>query len=80
MKKRKERSPLIADIERPHPTVAEPFGDGLGADPLNVRLGDSWSDFVRDATEPDDHDKPKDSRSRGGVPLLDDMKGILQWE
>ena len=79
MKKRKERSPLIADIERQHPTVAE-RADGLGAEPLNVRLSDSWSDFVRDATAPDDRDKPKDSRSRGGVPLLDDMKGILQWE
>lgn len=79
MKKRKERSPLIADIERQHPTVAE-LGDGLGAAPLNVRLGDSWSDFVRGGDVLDDQDKPKDSRSRGGVPLLDDMKGILQWE
>jgi hypothetical protein len=80
MKKRKERSPLIADIERPHPTVAEGIGDGLGEEPLNIRLGDSWSDFVRGADAPADQDKPKDSRSRGGVPLLDDMKGILQWE
>lgn len=79
MKKRKERSPLIVDIERQHPTVAEP-GDGLGATPLNVRLGDSWSDFVRDGDVLDDQDKSKDSRSRGGVPLLDDMRGILQWE
>jgi hypothetical protein len=52
----------------------------LGAAPLNVRLGDSWSDFVRGGDVLDDQDKPKDSRSRGGVPLLDDMKGILQWE
>lgn len=79
MKKRKERSPLIVDIERQHPTVAE-RGDGLGAEPLNVRLGDSWSDFVRDGDALDNQGKTKDSRSRGGVPLLDDMKGILQWE
>jgi len=80
MKKRKERSQPIADVERLHPTVAEPFGDRLGAEPLSVRLGDSWSDFVRAPDQAADQTKAKDPRSRGGVPLLDDMKGILQWD
>ena len=79
MKKRKARSPLIADIERQHPTVAESLGGGLGAEPLNVRLSDPWSDFLRGA-DAQDQDKARDPRAKGGVPLLDDMKGILQWE
>lgn len=80
MKKRSSRSPLIGDIERPHPTVADSVGDGLGAAPLTVRLGDLWSDFVRDADQARDPEAPKDARAQGTVPLLDDMKGILQWD
>jgi hypothetical protein len=80
MKKRKNHFPPIPDVERPHPTVAEPVGDALAGEPLNVRLGDSWSDFVRAADAEAEQDKPKELRRRGGVPLLDDMKGILEWE
>jgi hypothetical protein len=79
MKKRNSRSALIGDIERPHPTVADSLGDGLGT-PLTVRLGDMWSDFVRVADQARDPEAPKDARSQGSVPLLDDMKGILQWD
>jgi hypothetical protein len=78
--KRKSDSPLFGDIERPHPTVADSVGDGLGADPLPVKLGDLWSDFVREADQARAPEVPKDSRGRGTVPLLDDMKGILQWD
>ena len=80
MTKRNSRSPLIGDIERPHPTVADAVGDGLGGEPLTVRLGDLWSDFVRVAGQARDPEAPKDVRAQGSVPLLDDMKGILQWD
>jgi hypothetical protein len=79
MKKRNNRSLLIGDIERPHPTVADSVGDGL-ARPLTVRLGDMWSDFSRVAEQARDPESPKDPRTQGSVPLLDDMKGILQWD
>jgi hypothetical protein len=80
MKQRKPNSPIVGDIERPHPTVADSVGGGLGAEPVPVRLGDLWSDFVRDADQARNPDTPKNGRSKGVVPLLDDMKGILQWD
>lgn len=80
MKKRKSRSALIGDLERAHPTVADSVGDELGAEPLTVKLGDLWSDFARVAERARDPEAPKDERSHGAVPLLDDMKGILQWD
>ena len=80
MKKRKSRSPLIGDIERRHPTVADSVGDALGAEPLTVRLGDLWSDFRKTADQDRDPDAARASRGQGSVPLLDDMKGILQWD
>lgn len=80
MMKRKNRSGLIGDIERPHPTVADSVGDELGAEPLTVKLGELWSDFVSGPEQARDGDPPKDSRPQGSVPLIDDMKGILQWE
>jgi hypothetical protein len=77
MKKRRDSSP-ITDIEKLHPTVAEFSGDELGGEPLTVRPGDLWSDFVRVADKTND---PEDREKRGSaVPLLDDMKGILQWD
>jgi hypothetical protein len=36
MKKRGKHSLLIADIERPHPTVADKSGDEVGGEPLTV--------------------------------------------
>jgi hypothetical protein len=80
MKQRKPATPMFGDVERPHPTVADSLGGALGAEPLPVRLGHLWSDFVRDAEEARDPESPKDTRNRGEVPLLDDMKGILQWD
>jgi len=80
MKQRKPSSPLIGDVELPHPTVADSVSDGLRGEPLTVRLGDLWSDFARVADQARDPEAPKDPRSHGSVPLLDDMKGILQWD
>jgi|1185.fasta_scaffold483682_2 hypothetical protein len=80
MKQRKPVFRLNGDVERPHPTVADSVGDGLGAEPLTVRLGDLWSDFVKAADQARDPEASRESRNQGAVPLLDDMKGILQWD
>jgi hypothetical protein len=45
---------------------------------MTVRLADLWSDFVRPAEETRDQDGRKKPGS--AVPILDDMKGILQWD
>jgi hypothetical protein len=77
MKDPKDPSSLT-DIEKLHPTVAEFVGDESGGERLSVRLGDLWTEFVRPAKKGNDReagDKPGSS-----VPLLDDMKGILQWD
>lgn len=78
MIKRKDLSPLVGDIERPHPTVADSVGGTLGAEPLTVKLGDLWADFMKVANQARDPEAPKGSTA--AVPLLDDMKGILQWD
>lgn len=78
MTKRKDFSLLQGDIEKPHPTVADSAGDELGGEPLTVRLGEIWSDFIRVADRARDPEAPKESTP--AVPLLDDMKGILQWD
>jgi hypothetical protein len=78
MTARKDLPHLFDDIESPHPLVAEFMGDGPAAPPLKVRLGDLWSDFLRVADEPRDPDAPQ--RPASALPLLDDMKGILQWD
>jgi hypothetical protein len=78
MTKLKDLSPLVAEIEKPHPTIADSIGGELGAEPLTVRLGDLWADFVRVANQARDPEVPKESTPT--VPLLDDMKGILQWD
>lgn len=80
MKQRKPVSLVNGDVERPHPTVADAVGDGLAAEPLTVRLGDLWSEFVRAADQARDPETPRESKGHGTVPLLDDMKGILQWD
>ena len=77
MTTRKDQPDQFDDIEKPHPLVVEPIGDGVAA-PLTVRLSDPWSDFLRVADERSDSDPPQ--RSGSAVPLLDDMKGILQWD
>ncbi|MGH7652006.1 MAG: hypothetical protein ACREMS_09200 [Gemmatimonadaceae bacterium] len=54
----------LGDVEKPHPVVADGAGECSPVEPLTVRLGDLWSDFLRTADET----------------ILDDMKGILQWD
>jgi hypothetical protein len=65
------------DVEKPHPLVAE-MGDGGPSEPLVVRLGDLWNDFLRAKNGEIDHDSMR--RSTSAMPLLDDMKGIMQWD
>jgi hypothetical protein len=78
MIKRKDRSPLAGDVARSHPTVVDSIGDELGGEPLIIRVGDLWSDLVRPAGESRNIESPM--RSGSAVPLLDEMKGILQWD
>ena len=78
MTPRKHPTKPFGDIEIPHETVADTFGDGHGGAPLTVRLGDLWTDFVRPADEPRDPDASP--RSSSALPLLDGMRGILQWD
>ena len=65
------------DVEKPHPLVVESAADGESR-PVTVRLGDPWSDFLRVGDKRSDPDAPQ--RPPSAVPLLDDMKGILQWD
>jgi hypothetical protein len=67
----------VDDVERPHPVVSDAVRGGLPARPLTVRSSDLWSDFLRAADETDEAAR---KRSPSVVPLLDDMKGILQWD
>jgi len=78
MTNRKDLPKSVGDIERPHETVVDSFGDGVEREPLTVRLGDLWNDFVRVADERRDPDAAP--RTTSALPLLDDMKGILQWD
>jgi hypothetical protein len=79
MTNRKDRSPVVGDIERPRLTVADSIGDDSSSDPLTVKLGDLWSDLMGGAADQArDPEGPK--ASAPAVPLLDDMKGILQWD
>lgn len=78
MTTRKDLSKSFSDIEERHETVADSFTDGDGRELLTVRLAGLWSDLIRVADEPRDPDAPQ--RSPSVVPLLDDMKGILQWD
>jgi hypothetical protein len=78
MNDKKSDSRAFTDLERPHPVVADSIGNEPVAEPLAVRLGDLWSDFIRVADEARDPDAPRKASSV--VPLLDDMKGILQWD
>jgi hypothetical protein len=78
MIKRKVFPRLVADIERVRETVVDAVGDIRNAEPLTVRLGESWSDLVRVADNPRDPGAPP--RPPSVVPFLDDMHGILQWD
>jgi hypothetical protein len=76
MTTRKDPPDQLDDIETPHPVVVDAIGDSLV--PLTVRLRDTWSDFLRVADKRSDPDAPQ--RSPSALPILDDMKGILQWD
>lgn len=78
MTKRKDFSLFVGDVEKAHPTVSDSTGEELGVRPQTVRLADLWSDYVRLAERARNLEAPKGSTS--AVPLLDDMKGILQWD
>ena len=78
MTNRKEFPKPFRDIEKPYETVAESFSDGLGVELLTVRLRGLWSELIHARDEPRDVDAPP--RSASAVPLLDDMKGIRQWD
>ena len=78
MNDKKLDSKAFTDLERPHPVVADSIGNEPAAEPLAVRLGDLWSDFIRVADEARDPDAPRKASSI--IPLLDDMKGIRQWD
>jgi hypothetical protein len=77
MTTRKDQPEPFDDIEKPHPLSVEAADDGASP-PLTVRLNDPWSDFLRTADERADPDASQ--RSASALPLLDDMKGILQWD
>ena len=62
MTNRKDRSPLVGNIERPHLTVVDSIGDELGGEPLAVRLGHRWNDFIRAA------DQARETRKGRRVP------------
>jgi hypothetical protein len=70
-------SKRVADIEKRHATVTDSFDDGLGTELVTVRLGEFWSDLIRVAEQRRD---PASSRPSSAVPLLDEMKGIAQWD
>ena len=72
----KDQPDQFDDIETPHPLVVEAIADA--SVPLTVRLSDPWSDFLRVADKRSDPGAPQ--RSPSALPLLDDMKGILQWD
>lgn len=78
MTNRKELRESLGDIEKPHEPVAESFGYGLAREPTTVRLGEFWNEFVRGADE--SRDPEASPRAPAALPLLDHMKGILQWD
>ena len=78
MTTRKDLPNPFDDIEKPHLLLVEAIGDAAPAPPLTVRLPDPWSDFLRGPDERSDPNAPR--RSASALPLLDDMKGILQWD
>jgi hypothetical protein len=63
------------DIEKPHPLMAESV-DGAPSEPLAVRLSDLWTDLMR----VDDETSESTPRASSPMPLLDHMKGIMQWD
>jgi hypothetical protein len=79
MTKRKDFPNLIRDLEKHCEPVADSFIDeGLGVELLTVRLRGLWSDLIPVSEESRDSDAVRPSRA--AVPLLDEMKGIREWD
>lgn len=76
MTTRKDKPDPFDDIEKPYPLVVDASGDGSSV-PLTVRLSDPWSDLLRVGDERGDPNAPQRASA---LPLLDAMKGILQWD
>jgi len=76
MTNRKNPPDAFDDIEKPHPLVAELRSDAPRV-PLTVRLSDLWDD-VLPIDSRSDPESPR--RPASALPLLDEMKGILQWD
>jgi hypothetical protein len=74
MKKRMDK----AERERRHQTVVDSFTETESEAILQVRAGDVWTDFIR--IPPEKRDENPSPRQDGGVPLIDEMTGIRQWE
>jgi hypothetical protein len=70
--------PRFKDVERAVIPTSELIDVGEEQVPFVVKLGGLWSDYIRGVNVGRDPDAPPTSAS--SVPLLDDMKGILQWE
>ena len=70
--------PRFPDAEKTPPPVTDIVDTDIGAEPLAVRLSDLWNDYVRGVNAGRDPDTERKSSS--SLPILDDMKGILQWE
>jgi hypothetical protein len=73
----KSDSHAFNDLERPHPVVADSLG-GPEAAPFAVRLGDLWSDFIRASDQARESGAPR--KPGYSLPLLDEMRGIHQWD
>ena len=77
MSYRKDLPKSFGDMEMPHETVADLLGDDPSVEPLTVRLGDLWNGLYRAAHKRYDLEVPQHGSA---VPLLDDIKGIRQWD
>jgi hypothetical protein len=73
MKKRMDKS----EREKRHQTVVDSFIETESEAILQVRAGDVWTDFIRVPPRKGEDASP---RQDGGVPLIDEMTGIRQWE
>ena len=74
MKKRMDK----AEREKRHQTVGDSFIETESDAILQVRAGDVWTDFIR--IPPEKRDEATSPRPDGGVPLIDEMTGMRQWE
>jgi hypothetical protein len=67
---------VVGDVETGPAVVADHFG--RACEPLPVRLSEVWSEILRLAGG--SAASGPTPRRASAVPILDDMKGILQWD